>query len=135
MATVGTDIDGILCSELSKWQRFLTLNFPYKFLFFLFRFYKRAKIKNVYIDFIITGRPECDRRWTEKWLSKNGITYNKLYMAPTPSTKDYNVKTYWINSLGITDFVEDNVYTRFKLKEKTEATIHSNIKDIFKIRG
>lgn len=131
---VGTDIDGVLCKELSKWQRSIVSRFPYKFLFYLFRYFKKAKVKNIHFDFVITGRPECDRKWTEKWLAKNHITYLKLYMAANPSIKDYRVKTAWVLSLGITDFIEDNVYTRFKLKRLKTVTVHNSISEFIKYR-
>lgn len=48
---------------------------------------------------ILTGRFECYREITEKWLSKNGIQAESIIMKPNDDMRSsYHFKTEWIKS-------------------------------------
>ena len=58
---------------------------------------------------IVTGRPECDRQTTERWLARHCIPHTALYMSNTFSTiKAITHKAKTIDDLGITLFVESD---------------------------
>lgn len=104
---IGYDLDGVICKE----PRYLPLLFrvsPKIGVFF--RSIQPLLYFPIYPGVIVTGRPECDREITKKWLWSNQISYTELFMAKHPSYEEtIKLKSETINRLRLSKFIESEL--------------------------
>ena len=106
---VGTDIDGVLCRNLNT---SIDNFFGRLFGSFYYQTYHKichCKLHNAYFDYVITARPEEDRKLTESWLKRNGIKYKELIIVNTHNIQEAAIlKAKWVKKLKIEVFYEDS---------------------------
>lgn len=88
------DIDGVLCKD-PEWGLDTKEN---EYIYFLNNAKPYLHVPN--IDIVLTSRIEKYRTYTENWLSKNNIKYNKLIMSPLNSIDE---KLYKMSNEGWCD--------------------------------
>ena len=124
------DMDGVLCWDPTDEQN----DDGPRYLSFL-RDAKPKFLQTNRIGTIVTSRLEKYRKETEKWLEKNNIVYDNLYMMDLPDMKtrqrlgnhaDFKADIYGKSSAVI--FIESNIVQAKKIFEITKRPVYS-IKD------
>jgi len=105
---VGSDFDGVLAVNHLDRANYS----PFK----MHQYYAKCVLGplcRAHMDYIITGRKECFRKVTEKWLHEHNVHYGQLIMLPIGAKEpnktllEYKVKK--IVDLGINVFFEDDI--------------------------
>lgn len=107
MCNIGYDLDGVICKEPFYLSILFSINAK---LGVLARNYQKILYKPLKIGYIITGRPECDRTITERWLKKFSIDCKLLLMNPVLNIDEViKFKAFSINRLNIDTFIESEL--------------------------
>ncbi len=109
---IGYDLDGVICEE-PKWLDWL-FRLNVKLAVFIRDRFSKVKYYPVEKEYtIITGRPEEDRKSTERWLNRNRLSGYTLYMSDRECTTIQSIlfKSEIINNLSIEKYIESDDYT------------------------
>lgn len=115
---VAYDMDGVIAPALS-WLKWIYKTIP-KLAVWIRHFYKPKMRPIEPYYFIITNRPEKDRRQTERWLYKHNIQPIEVIYSKGKNYPPFDPehKAYYINKLRVTKFYEDHSELAKALEEK-----------------
>ena len=121
------DIDGVLCRDPNDEENDDGSNY--------INFITNVKpnfIPKYEVGFLVTSRLEKYRQYTEKWLEKNNIKYNKLYMLDLPSKEERikkkihsKFKAYIYNSVKSNLFIESSYRQAIEISQITGKQVFS----------
>ncbi len=105
---IGSDLDGVIAANSLNPKDYR----PYR----LHEFFAKCSPTGYaerFWRYIITGRKECYRKVTERWLHEHDVDYGQLIMFPNKVPKNYrNLAVYKadkINDLGVDVYYEDDL--------------------------